>query len=164
MELTWRGWCRRWRCAPGCSGSLQWRSWCGRQFQSFHTCLIDSELKSHNEKFYLNLSLCLRTHLSWAAGSTGVRGTDRGALRSSWGQNLASVVFIRVYWQLAWSESGSPVCWTHASGWGTLVGWSQLWKDTWNKQGLFIFFHLTISLSLWAEKLESCSNSTISLG
>ena len=98
MELTWRGWCRRWRCAPGCSGSLQWRSWCGRQFQSFQTCMIDSqrELKSYNEMLNLNLSLCLRTHLSWAAGSTGVRGTDRGALRSSWGQNLALGVFIRV--------------------------------------------------------------------
>ena len=94
MELTWRGWCRRWRCAPGCSGSLQWRSWCGRQFQSFQTCLIDSqrELKSHNEKLKLNLSLCLGTHLSCAAGSTGVRGTDRGALRSSWGQNYKSLL------------------------------------------------------------------------
>ena len=59
MSRTWHGWSRRWRCALGCNGSHRWRS-------------CRSRWSWNRERS--------KTNLSWAAGSTGVRGTDRGAL------------------------------------------------------------------------------------
>lgn len=37
VALTWHGWFRRWKCAPGCNGSHQWRSWHSKAWNLIHS-------------------------------------------------------------------------------------------------------------------------------